>query len=127
MRELIEFSGATGYLLLLMGVSGVMLALGAVGLAAFTRAFRPALMLAGLTLGIGVTALLLGFGARTRDMQTTYRAVAHANPADRATILAGSRHEAQANVTLGAMVSLPLLLLSFGAIGAAFGRTGGAR
>ena len=127
MRELLENTGATGLLLLLLGVGGGMLAVGALGLAAATRAFRPALLLAGLALGLSVAALLIGFGARTHGMQNAYRAVAYASPADRATIIAGSRLEAQANVTLGAMVALPLLLLSVGAIGAAFARTGGAR
>lgn len=127
MTELIEFTGAKGYLLLLIGVGGVLPALGALGLAAFTRAFRPALMLACLTLGLGVTAMLLGVTGRMMEVQGSFRAVAYANPADRATILAGSKQEAQANVTLGALVAVPLLLLSAGALGAAFARTGGAR
>jgi hypothetical protein len=46
MRELIEFSGATGYLVLMLGMAGAAPGLGALGLAGLTRAFRPALMLA---------------------------------------------------------------------------------
>lgn len=51
MRELLEFSGATGYLLLMLGMFGALPALGALGLAGLTRAFRPALLLAGVGLG----------------------------------------------------------------------------
>ena len=117
-------TGAKGYLLLLIGVMGAASALGALGLAGVTRSFRPAMLLAGVTLGLGCSAMLLGLIGRTSDLKSAYRAVAHVNPADRETILQASRSEAKANVTLGMYVSLPLVLLALGAMGLGFARTG---
>lgn len=124
MLKLFEFSGATGYLLAMLGMFGLVPAVGALGLAALTRSFRSALMLAGLTLGIGLAALLVGLAGRTSDLKGSFNAVAHAAPDDRLTILAGARQEAEASATLGMLVGVPLLLLSVGAMGAAFARTG---
>lgn len=127
MTELIEFAGAKAYVLLLLGMAGGVVGLAAVGLAAATRALRPALMLSGLSLAIGTAALVLGFWGRSSDRQLVFRAVAHVAPEDRAAILAGGNQEAQASLTLGGIVAGPLMLLSAAAIGAAFARSGGAR
>lgn len=124
MRELLEFSGPTGYLVLMLGMFGVLPGLGALGLAGLTRGFRPALLLAGVTLGLGVGALLMGFIGRTASLKGSYRAVAHASPVDRSTILAAARSEAEASATLGLGAGIPLLLLAGCAMGAAFARTG---
>ncbi len=123
MIELLQFTGPRGFLLLLIGGLGAASSLGALALAGTSR-FQSALLLAGVTLGLGCSAMLLGAIGKTKDMQSTYRAVAYASPADRETILQGSRHEAQANVTLGTYVFLPLVLLALGAIGLSFARTG---
>lgn len=127
MSELLEFSGSKGYLLLAMGVGGTLGALGALGLSVFTRAFRPALTLAGVTLGLGMATLLMGSFGRFMDVRTTYRAMAYADPDDRMRIFEGGKREAQASLTLGAMAGAPLVLLSLAAMGAAFARTGAPR
>ena len=124
MTELLMFTGPKGYLLLLIGGMGAASALGALGLAALTRSFRPAMLLAGVTLGLGCSAMLLGLIGRTSDLKSSYRAVSHVNPADRETILEVSKSEAKANVTLGTYVALPLVLLALGAMGLGFARTG---
>lgn len=124
MIELLQFTGPKGYLLLLLGGLGAASAVGSLALAGLSRNFRPSLMLAGLTLGLGVSAMLMGVIGRSNDVRSMYSAVAHVNPADRQMILEGGKREAQANVTLGTMVSLPLVLLALGAIGLSFARTG---
>lgn len=127
MGQLIEVVGAKAYLLLFLGMGGAVAGLAALGLAAATRAFRPALMLSGLSLAVGTAALLIGLWGRVSDRQQVFRAVASADPIDRPAILAAGNAEAQASLTLGGLVASPLMLVSAAAIGAAFARTGAAR
>ena len=127
MGELIEVAGAKAYLMLFLGLGGAVAGLAAVGLAAATRAFRPALMLSGLSLAIGTAALLIGLWGRVSDRQSVFRAAAYADPIDRPALLTAGNDEAQASLTLGGLVASPLMLLSAAAIGAAFARTGAAR
>lgn len=127
MIELLEFTGPKGYLLLFIGGSASLAAIGAVVLATLTRSFRPALILAGVALGLGVGSFVLSLINRTNDIKHLYKAVVYVASVDRVAIVAAGTLEAQANLTLGALVSVPVVLLSLAAIGAAFGRTGASR
>lgn len=124
MSELIQEAGAPGYLLLLLGFLGLPLGVGALAMSAVSRAFRPALVLAGLVLGLGLMSLTLSVSWRSSSRSSSMRAIAHAAPEDRSVIMAVAFAESNSVTTLGALVGLPMLLLAGGAFGAAFARTG---
>jgi D-aminopeptidase len=111
MRDLVNEAGVTAWVLLLVLLAGG--ALCVVGLVlGLTKQPRASLTLAGAVAGFALAALILGYEGRQADLAGSYKAIAHASPADRGIILEGSRAEAQANTTLGFMVAVPLFVLS---------------
>jgi hypothetical protein len=111
MLDLVNEAGVTAWVLLLVLLGG-----GALGVVALVLGLakqpRGAFTLAGAATGFAVAALIIGYEGRQADIAGANRAVGFAAPADRETILAGSRAEAQANTTLGFMVAVPLFVLS---------------
>ncbi len=125
MQDMMLMAGWSGYPLLLAALASGGVGLVALGLAA-AKAWRPALVMAGVAVGVAFVGVLGGQAGYLSGLRGSYKAVAHAAPADRATILAASEQEAKANVTLG-LFSLPGGLLAALAAGVAFARTGGPR
>jgi hypothetical protein len=125
MQEMIYEAGWTAYPLLLTAMAAIGTGLVAVVLAA-AKALRPALVVAGIAAGfafVGVAGGRLGYHDGLRG---SYKAVAHAAPSDRQTIIVASEREARSAITLG-LFSLPGGLLGALAVGLSFARTGSKR
>jgi len=60
---------------------------------------------------LGNAAMLIGLFGTVNGLINAFKAVAHASPADRATILAGSIGEAMNCTRFGLLASIPLLIL----------------
>lgn len=125
MQELIYEAGWTGYPLLLAAMASSGVGLVALVLAA-AKAWRPALVVAGVAVGLTFVGVLGGRLGYHDGLRGSYKAVAHASPADRETIIVASEREAKSNLTLG-LFSLPGGLLGALAVGLSFARTGGRR
>ncbi len=116
--ELIQEAGFSGWLVVGFGAFGVLLGVAALALARARP--RDAVMLATLTLGLGVTSMEVGLWGRSAGVSGTMRAVAHVNPADRATILAAGRGESGSNLVLGGGAFAVLGLLGAVGLGLSF-------
>lgn len=127
MTELLEFTGPKGIVLLFLGGAGGLVAVASLVLATFTWTFRPALAMAGISIGFGGVAFLLGLSWRSLDRYETLGALGHVAAADRPMVLEAVLRESEANVTLGAMMAIPLVLIACGTIGASFARTRASR
>jgi hypothetical protein len=123
MQEMFYEAGWLAYPLLLAALTSTGIGLLAVVLAA-AKALRPALMIAGLATGIAFVGVLGGRFGYLDGLRGAYRAVAHAHPDDRQTILAASEREARSSLALG-LLSLPGGLLGVVAVGISFARTRG--
>jgi hypothetical protein len=100
------------------GAFGVLL--GVIALALARGRPRDAVMLATLTVGLGVTSMLVGLWGRSAGVSGTMHAVAHVNPADRATILAAGRSESGSSLVLGGGAFAVLGLLGAAGLGLSF-------
>lgn len=125
MQEMLYEAGWTAYPLLLTAMAAIGLGLVAVLLAA-AKALRPALVVAGIALGLAFVGVLGGRLGYHDGLRGSYKAVAHAHPDDRQAILEGSEREARSAITLG-LFSVPGGLLGALAVGLSFARTGGKR
>lgn len=125
MIDTLNEAGWTGYPLLLLAMLSAGTGLVALVLAA-AKAWRPALVIAGVAAGFAFMGVLGGRFGFADGMRGSYKAVAHASPDDRAMILEGSEREARSAITLG-LFSLPGGLLGALAVGLSFARTGDKR
>jgi len=117
----LELASLDGALLLLVGLLGWVAALAAAGLALGRRP-RPALVLSGLVVGLGLACLCWGLRSRADDLSRVAEAGSHAQDVRQDLRLASAMREAQAVVVLGALAGLPLLLAGAGVGGLVFAR-----
>jgi hypothetical protein len=116
--ELVREAGMSGWLVVMLALFGVLL--GVIGLAMARARPRDAVMLATLALGLGVVSIVTGLWGRSSGLASTLQAVAHVNPADRATILAAGRSESGSNLVLGGGAGLVLSVLGAAGLAVAF-------
>ncbi len=125
MDDMMTNAGWVAYPLLLSAIAA-----GGAGLLALVlsgaKLLRPALVIAGVAVGLAFVGVFAGRAGSHDSMRRSYRAVAHALPEDREPILAGAERESRSSMTLG-LLSLPGGLLGAVAVGLAFARTGSSR
>jgi len=124
--ELLRNAGPSGYLVALLGLGGVVMLALTFAMLMASRA-RQALLFAGLVLGFGSAALLVGFAGRIAGRKEVFRAIAHVAADQREQLLALGFEEANAALTLGAGFGVPLLTLGAAAMALQFARAGGRR
>ena len=119
MPELFLDAGPGGYLTALVGALGL-----AFAAAAAASSPRRALVLAGVVLACGASALVIGATTSLSERKAFLQASAHVNPADRATILAAGEQASSAGSRLGLWCGLPVLAMGLGLTWRQFSKTG---
>lgn len=112
----LENAGLVGQVLLLMTMSGGVLALVMVALAVPKRTVRGAVIAAAAVIGVGCSLMLLGSAGEQASLVRAYENVAHAPPTDRLSLMELSEAEAKSIATFGAFGGGPLAVLGAGVL-----------